>query len=489
MKISQGLLPFKIALVDDPLDVTAYGGLPLVIEAMRLILDKRFYKRLRDALGYQGHRVVRRHLESLVALVVAGGSCIDDLATLRADPGLRKLLGYTPSSPTQAKEFLYLFHQAEDGKPLIPEDDGELSVKGVATIRPEGPALRRLDEMVGEVVRRLQALQPRHRATLDIDATIIAALKRYALKAYEGTVGYQPQMAWWAEQQVWVCDQFRDGNVPAAFEVKDFIQRAFTSLPGSVRELRLRGDSALYDEAALTWADDQGIQFAISADMSESLAEKVRAIPDGMWEPYRTLRDTERKTGQEDVEERQWTEVLDFVPDWTRNRRKDGRPFRYIAIRIRSRQRDLLTEDEDRWRHFAVVTNMNWQGERLLRWQREKQGTVEHGHGVLKTDLAGGTLPCGRFGSNAAWWRINVLAHDVLQFLKLTVLPDEMAACRPKALRFRLLRVAGWVVAHGRSLTLKLSAEFPLGEALVDARQALARMARRVRAGPEPARA
>ncbi|MBU1676561.1 hypothetical protein KKA85_12375, partial [bacterium] len=84
--------------------------------------------------------------------------------------------------------------------------------------------------------------------------------------------------------------------------------------------------------------------------------------------------------------------MLDFGPDWTRNRRKDGCPFRYIAIRIRSRRRDLLTEDEDRWRHFAMVTNMDWQGEWLLRWHREKQGTVEHGHGVLKADLAGGTL-------------------------------------------------------------------------------------------------
>ena len=113
------------------------------------------------------------------------------------------------------------------------------------------------------------------------------------------------------------------------------------------------------------------------------------------------------------------------------------------------------------------------------------QGTVEHGHGVLKTDLAGGTLPCGRFGASAAWWRINMLAHNLLQFLKLTVLPDELANCRPKALRFRLFRVAGWVTTHGRSLTLKLSAAFPLGQALVAARQALVGMA--LREGPSRA--
>ncbi|MBC8425307.1 IS1380 family transposase [bacterium] len=487
MTLSQGLLSYKIELTPTPLDVTAVGGLPLVIEAMRLLLSKRLYKRLRDALGYRSYKTVQRHLESLVALVVAGGSCIDDLDTLRADPGLHKLLGYTPSSPTQAKEFLYRFHQTEAGGLLPLDADGDLAVKGVASIRPEGPGLRGLGAMVTATVRRLQVLQPRHRATLDVDATIIEAHKRYALKAYEGTVGYQPQMAWWAEQQVWVRDQFRDGNVPAAFQVKDFLQRAFGALPGSVQQRRLRGDSALYDEDALTWADDQGIAFAVSADMSKSLAETVQAIPDGMWKPYRTLRRTEGKEEPPDAEERQWAEAGDFVPDWKRNRRRGSRPFRYIAIRVRSRQRDLLTDDEDRWRHFAVVTNMDWQGERLLRWQREKQGTVEHGHGVLKTDLAGGTLPCGRFGASAAWWRINMLAHNLLQFLKLTVLPDELASCRPKALRFRLFRVAGWVVAHGRSLTLKLSAAFPLAEALVAARQALVGMALQDREGPSRA--
>ena len=89
-----------------------------------------------------------------------------------------------------------------------------------------------------------------------------------------------------------------------------------------------------------------------------------------------------------------------FIPAWTRNNKKGTVPFRTIAIRVRSRQRDLLDGDAP-WRHFAVVTNMGWQGDRLLRWQREKQGTVELGHGVMKNDLGGGVLPCSRFGANA----------------------------------------------------------------------------------------
>ena len=62
------------------------------------------------------------------------------------------------------------------------------------------------------------------------------------------------------------------------------------------------------------------------------------------------------------------------------------------------------------------AVNMGWRGDNLLRWQREKQGTVEQAHGVLKGDLGGGTMPCGLFGANAAWWRLNVLAANPLLY-------------------------------------------------------------------------
>jgi hypothetical protein len=363
------------------------------------------------------------------------------------------------------KDFLYRFHQAEDGRQLNDEDDAVLSVVGTAQIRSEGPGLEALSGLVGAVTSAAQRHEQRRRATLDVDATIIEAHKQQALVAYEGTRGYQPQMAWWAEQGMWVHDEFRDGNVPAAFKAKQFLQHAFSALPSTVQSRRLRADSALYDEQALTWTDDENIEFAVSADMSKSLQAHVAALPESAWKPYRSQR-------EDSTEQRQWAEVV-FVPDWARNHKKDGEPFRYLAIRVRSRQRDMFVEDDVRWRHFAVVTNMSWDGARLLCWHREKQGTVEHGHGALKADLAGGTLPCGRFGANAAWWRLNVLVHNLLQLMKLVALPESMRSWRMKALRFRLLNIAGRLVRHARQLVLRISTHLPSAGVYVAAREAL----------------
>jgi hypothetical protein len=478
VQVSQGRLGFKLILGDaSKPEVTAYAGLPLVVEAVLAVIAKKQFKALAKAIGFMSWQTVRRHVLSLVTLITAGGECIDDLETLRADPGLSTLLGFDLSSPTQMKDFLYRFHQAEDGRPLTKEDDERLTVVGQAQIRPEGPGLRVLVQMGQHLIDSMQSRRPVQRATVDVDATIIEAHKKQALVAYEGTRGYQPQMAWWAEQRVWICDEFRDGNVPAEFDLLAFLKKAFCAVPAVVSDRRLRGDSALYNEAALTWAADEAhVQFAVSADMSPALVSAVVALPHEVWKSYRTLREDDR---QSLAEEREWAEV-DFVPGWARNNKEGATPFRYLAIRVRSRQRDLLVADSQRWKHFAVVTNMNWGGERLLRWHREKQGTVEQGHDVTKNELAGGALPCGRFGANAAWWRINTLTSNLLQLLKAEALPAEMGDLKPKGLRFRLFNVAGRLTYHGRQIWLRISEKLPVAEAYSRAREVLLRLDRGV---------
>ena len=478
MALSQGLLPFKIELTSQAETVTAHAGLFLVVEAAIALIPPRAMRPLRKALGYKTVTPVRRHLLSLIALACAGGDHVRDLETLRADQGCSRLLGFEPSSPTQAKDFLYRFHQAEDGTPLTDQDDEQLSIRGKAQIRPEGPGLRALAVLLDLSVEAVRQLRQPTKATIDLDARIAEAHKKRALVAYDGTRGYQPQMAWWAELGVWLTDQFRDGNVPAEFEARAFLRQTFARLPVAITERFLRADSAFYNEDALSWADEHDIHFAVSADMSEALKSKVTRLPEEAWQPYRSFNERAALT-----EERQWAEVPDFVPDWKRNRSKEGTAFRYLAIRVRGRQKDLFEgDDPSAWRTFAVVTNMGWNGERLLRWQREKQGTVEHGHGVVKNDLAGGVMPCGRFGSNAAWSRIQLLTHNLLVLLKTLALPSALRDARPKTLRFRLFNLPGRIVRHARGWVLKLYEGLPFAADIVAARRPLLELARQQRA-------
>ena len=111
-----------------------------------------------------------------------------------------------------------------------------------------------------------------------------------------------------------------------------------------------------------------------------------------------------------------------------------------------------------RYKLFGLVTNRTLPGDDLIRWQRERCGKSEEPHAVMKDDLAGGRLPSGLFGANAAWWAITALAHNLNAMMKSLVLGGDWAARRMKAMRFHLIALPGRVVRHARRLIVRLSA-------------------------------
>ena len=90
-------------------------------------------------------------------------------------------------------------------------------------------------------------------ATIDQDATIVESHKAAALWHYEGGRGYQPMVAVWAELDLVVADEFRDGNVPAKQDPLTCAKAAFAALPSTVRQRYFRGDSACHENELLEW--------------------------------------------------------------------------------------------------------------------------------------------------------------------------------------------------------------------------------------------
>src|SRR5260221_8672529 len=159
--------------------------------------------------------------ESLRALWAAGGERGEDLDESRQDRGLALLLGSDLPAAQTAGGLLAKFH-AED-LPLL--QDGKSSVAS------ETVPLAGLATANAELILDLQCRRPVKTATLDVDATVIACDKRAAKRAYDGHRGYQPVLALWAEQDVIVADEFRDGNVPAGSGNRRAVGKASAPLP------------------------------------------------------------------------------------------------------------------------------------------------------------------------------------------------------------------------------------------------------------------
>ena len=106
---------------------------------------------------------------------------------------------------------------------------------------------------------------------------MIESDKREAYYTYLGYRGYQPVIAYWAEQDLILADQFRDGNVPAGMELLPVLQAAIRALPSSVRLIRFRSDAAAYNHELLDWCREEvdgkpRVEFAVSAMVTRRVA-------------------------------------------------------------------------------------------------------------------------------------------------------------------------------------------------------------------------
>ena len=161
------------------------------------------------------------------------------------------------------------------------------------------------------------------------------------------------------------------------------------------------------------------IEFAVGVDVTTEFRRAVSEVAEQDWQTlYRKVGEHRVDTGQ------QWADV-NFVPNWI-GHSKNSPEYRFIATRERLIEQPLpgmegqmelpfpAMELSNRgwYKVFGVVTNRSIAADELIWWSRQRCGKGEEVHSVLKSDLAGGRMPSGLFGANAAWWAISVLAFN-----------------------------------------------------------------------------
>ena len=419
-------------------DVTPWGGAALLAELYRKAgveaVAEQALPRKKSSKGLREGQMV----ESFILLSALGGDCIDDMEQLREDKGLEAMLGYGPPAPETARQWLDKFH---DEKLMADKP------RQGAFIPLESAPLAGLKEPNRQVIRTyVERVSLVWQVTLDVDAQLVETAKTNAHYCYEGYRAFQPIEVSWAETGLVLADEFRDGNVPASKDIKRVVEEAYEMLPQGPWRVRVRSDSAAYQQDTLEHWHNKGWEFAVSADMSPQLKQDIEALPDDAWKRWKFEKHNMVK---------EWAEVP-YVPG-RKYERKDSQPYRYLVVRVRRQQGELF-EDGAKVRHFAIVTNIwDMEGQELLEWQRGKAGTIEHIHHILDNELAAGVYPSNKHGANAAWLRLQVLTHNLLQLLKAVALPQEYATARPKRLRFVIFTQFGRVISHAGKLLLRIA--------------------------------
>jgi hypothetical protein len=460
--------------------MTALAGLPVYLDLAQAIgLSKSIQKHLKIRQGDQGW-TDSQIVIALLLLNLAGGDCVDDIKILEGDHGFcevlrksemhglrrkvrralerrwRKEKKRTVPSPSVLFRYLAAFHDKQQEKNRR---------AGKAFIPSPNTNLRGLVKVNKDLLGFVQAQDPQSTATLDMDATLVETNKSDALYCYQGFKSYQPLNTWWSEHGIIVHTEFRDGNVPAGFEQLRVFKEAMACLPEGVEKVRLRSDTA----------------GAICCDVTESLKKAVAEVADSDWQPiYKMVHNKLEKTATE------WAEVC-FVPNAIGHSKK-GPSYRYLAKREAMAEQLELPGMErqlelpfptmqirgQKYKMFGIVTNMDWDGQALIDWQHKRCGKSEEAHAVMKDDLAGGKLPSGDFGENAAWWWIMIMALNLNAIMKRRVLGKSWIPKRMKAIRFKLINLPGRVLERSRSLIIRLTKGHPSFALLVEARRKIA---------------
>ena len=262
----QGVLPFQYEEEKKSTGMTALAGLPVYLEMSRVAGLSRSigrHVRLRErGQGWSDSQVIT----SLVLLNLAGGESVDDLRILEKDEGLCRVLRRAETygmrrrerraldgrwrterrrsvpSPSAVFRYLEMFH-----------DEGEENRRQAhnAFIPAANEALSGLGKVNGDLVAFVQSRSPHTLATLDMDASLVETEKQEALYSYKKYKAYQPLTTYWAEADLIVHSEFRDGNVPAGYEQLRVLKEALGHLPSGVKKVLMRSDTAGYQQELL----------------------------------------------------------------------------------------------------------------------------------------------------------------------------------------------------------------------------------------------
>lgn len=316
---------------------------------------------------------------------------------------------------------------------------------------------RQLDSVSREVLARLWAagggpVDLSAPLTFDLDSTIAPVYgrsKQGASFGYTKIRGYHPQIASCAETSQVIFSRLRGGKAGAARGAESFLTETVSRLrhAGATGQLTVRADSAFYSKKMLGTARKWDVRFSVTVRQDPRVRAAIAAIPEGAWSPIPYWLSTPEVSGADIAE----TSYEAFAGT------KDAVTVRLIVRRVAptpGTQLALFTQ----WDYHGFVTDR--QGElAVLEADHRRHAVVEQVIAELKS---GGLahLPSSKFGANAAWTALSVMAHNLGKAVGILA-GNTMTRAKTATLRRRLFTTPARLVNSARHLRLRLPEDWP----------------------------
>jgi hypothetical protein len=417
--------PDQITVTFDHDQAVADAGLILPASLAEGLLLRELFDTHVDLGEAPGAANVGDKAMTLIHSALAGGEWIDDADRLRAG-ATGQVLGHRVAAPSTLGVFLRSFTWG---------------------------SARQLDQVAGQALGRAWAAGAGPGPwplTIDLDAThceTYGLCKQGASKVgRDGTRGYHPLLAAVAGTGDVVHSRLRAGVANsgrgAASFVTETINRARRA--GATGPITLRADSGFYHHKVLAACQQAGVTCSVTVRLDSAVQTAIARIPEQAWTPIPYWLE-----GGADVAE------TSYRPFGRR-----GRVMRLIVRRVRPTPGSQLALFCD-YDYHGFVTDRD--GDTLeLEADHRRHAEVENTIRDLKYGVGLNHLPSGRFGANAAWLTLNVVAHNLARWTSRIGLGETLLTT--KTLRTRYLDLPGRLTRSARRWHLHLPTRWPWAE-------------------------
>jgi hypothetical protein len=348
--------------------------------AQHLELREVFEERvdLGDAPGRAnvGHKAM-----TVIHSVLGGATFIDGCDVLRAG-STAAVLGHVVAAPSTIGTFLRSFSWGH---------------------------ARQLDAVAAEMLARAWAAGAgpdlASEFTIDVDSSIH---ETYGLQkqggsrfGYTQVRGYHPLYAIAGTDGEVLHSRLRGGNSHTARGADGFLTETFSRVRagGVTGPLRLRADSGFYSKKVVAACQKAGAGWSITVKLYPNIHAAISTIPDQAWKPIPYWLDQGADVA-----------AIDFAA-FKAHKTDPGVACRLVVRRTKPTPGSQLALLVD-WSYHAFITDMDGDPVSLDVWHRA-HATVENAIRDLKYGVGLNHLPSGRFGANAAWLGLNVIAHNL----------------------------------------------------------------------------
>jgi len=290
------------------------------------------------------------HVRNIAFNALCGGTCLEDLESLRNDEAYLDALGTQRiPDPTTAGDFCRRFERGD---------------------------IEDLMDAINQARLAVWKQQPKSffdEAVIEADGTIVETTgecKEGMDISYNGRWGYHPLIVSLANTQELLFLENRSGNRTSQEGGAFWFNRAIDLCrEGGFRKIRLRGDTAFTQTEYLDGWDDAGVKFIFGMPVAPSLAERVGQIPESRWKRLRRPAKYEVKTEprsrpvnvkEQVIIDREFDAVhLDYeeITDFEYTPARCKKPYRLVVVKkhlVWSKgQRQLW----DEIRYFLYITN------------------------------------------------------------------------------------------------------------------------------------